>query len=247
MYSSKFNYKVQHKGYITKLTNGFTLIELLISMALLTSLMFTGSYAYSLLSDKWDEKLTKFVLQEKESKNLILLNHLLAGVMPFVVTDPKSKPTFFFIGAKDSLLAISDSGIYQTQHAAIFRLSVIKNSDNKYDLIYQATSDENILLLSTEQELIFEKTTVLFKSLDNITFSYYGYKSYNSLMKQYLDENFYTAKKQWSTVFSGIDKQLLPTLMKLELTKNNQNITAYFNYDEDSSKWITSYKGISEL
>lgn len=80
--------KTNHKG--------FTLIELLISMALLTSLMFTGTYAYSLLANKWDEKLSKFTIKKNESKNLILLNRLLSGILPFVVTDPKNKPTFFF-------------------------------------------------------------------------------------------------------------------------------------------------------
>jgi prepilin-type N-terminal cleavage/methylation domain-containing protein len=231
--------KTNHKG--------FTLIELLISMALLTSLMFTGTYAYSLLANKWDEKLSKFTIKKNESKNLILLNRLLSGILPFVVTDPKNKPTFFFIGAKDSLLSISDSGIYQTKYASIFRLTAVKNAENKFDLIYQATSDKNILLLSTEQEIEFTKETVLFKSLDDITFSYYGYKSYDDLLKQGNDDNYYVAQKQWTSSYSGINNQLIPTLMKLELTKNNQTTTAYFYYDEDNSKWITHYRGIVDI
>jgi prepilin-type N-terminal cleavage/methylation domain-containing protein len=56
-------------GLINK-AKGFTLIELMISMTILSLLLFTGSYTYSLMSQRWNKELGEFSHSAKQAKHL---------------------------------------------------------------------------------------------------------------------------------------------------------------------------------
>lgn len=216
---------------------GFTLIELMIAISILSLLLFTGAYSYSLMSERWGKELGQFSNSAKTTKNLALIQGLLTGVTPFVVVDKKRKPSFFFIGANDSLLAVSNIGLFSNNYPEIFRLTTLKKENGLVDLIYQSESTERVLLTGTEQSIEFNKKIILFSDLNSVEFSYFGWK--NIFIKNYRTET--GAQKKWFNNFSGIDKQLMPSLITLELIKDGKSLSFPIFLESDSEHWLSPY------
>ena len=227
-----------YKGNIlSKNDGGFTLIELMISITILTLLLFTGSYMYSMLSSRWDKQLGNFSDNAKIAKNLEITQRVLEGVHAFIVVDNKQQPSFFFIGGEDSLLAVTYSGVFSENYPEIFRITSTKSANNKFDLVYQGASVKNILLLGTDQDITFEHQFTLFKDLDSIQYHYYGWP--NFLVK--VDRHATGNKMQWTTRYSGIDSQIMPEQFYIELTKAGSTIKIPVNLDPNTERLLSPY------
>jgi hypothetical protein len=162
-------------------------------------------------------------------------------VQPYVVLDNKKTPSLFFIGAQSSLLAVSRAGIISGEFPEIFRLSSLEKENGLFDLIYQAKSTEQFLLLGTEQTINFDKQLTLFTDLDRINFNYFGWSSLN--VKS--NNNASGAKAQWYERFSGIDNQLIPEKFSIELIKNKQVLAFPVDLEDNSERWLSPYMGDS--
>ena len=221
---------------------GFTLIELMISISILSMLLFTGSYAYSLMSTRWNKELGHFSVSAKTTKNLEVLQRLLEGVQSFVVVDNKKVPSFFFIGDNTSLLAVSRAGLFSGKYPEIFRLTTIEKPNGLVDLVYQSASTENVLLTGTEQSIDFTKKLTLFSNLDSVSFNYFGWASMR--IKSFSIDNGKTT--QWFERYSGIDNQLMPNIFTLNLTKNKQTLSFPVYLESDSEHWLSPYFNSSD-
>jgi len=220
-----------------KRSKGFTLIELLISISILSMLLFTGSYAYSLMSQRWNKELGHFSESAKTTKNLELLQRLLEGVQSFVVVDNKKAPSFFFIGDKTSLLAVSRAGLFSGEYPEIFRLTTIEKPNGKVDLVYQSASTQNILLTGTDQSIDFTKKLILFSNLDSVSFNYFGWASMR--IKSFAIDTGNQAR--WFERYSGIDNQLMPNLFILTLIQSKQTLSFPVYLENDSEHWLSPY------
>lgn len=216
---------------------GFTLIELMISISILTLLLFTGAYTYSLMSERWNKELGQFSQSAQLSKNVEILQRVLEGVHSFIVVDENRKPSFFFIGDSDSLLSVSRSGFYSNDFPEIFRISTIKNEQGLLDLVYQATSSQYVLLTGTDQSIEFEHQITLLKDIEEVSFSYYGWNSYKN--KSFRAET--GSKPNWSTRFSGIDNQIMPEQFKLTLTRAGSELILPIRLEQNSERWLSPY------
>jgi len=221
---------------------GFTLIELMISISILTLLLFTGSYSYSLMSERWHKELGQFSNTAKTAKHLELLQRLVEGVQPYVVVDDKKTPSLFFIGHKTSLLAVSRAGLFSGEYPEIFRLTTIETEQGKVDLVYQSASTKNSLLTGTNQEIVFDKKLVLFSDLDQVIFSYYGWP--HLYVKNSDDIN--KKRPQWSNNYSGIDNQLMPEKYKLTLIKQGKSLTIPVTLDAKPEYWLAPYYEVNQ-
>ncbi len=230
-----------------KKRHGFTLIELLISIAILSMLLLTGTYSYSLMSSRWTKELGEFNLSSSQAKNLDLFHHVITGTKSFIVTDNAKKPAFFFIGKPDSLLAVSNSGLFSGHFPEIYRLTTVKNEMGLYDLVYQAESTENTLLTSTEQVISFSRKIKLFENLDAVSISYYGWPHYYEKTKSIDDaEGGAVSRAKWFDVFSGIDNQIMPEKLLITLTKANKELVIPVQLDHDSQRLLSPYFGMLE-
>lgn len=216
---------------------GFTLIELMISISILTLLLFTGSYTYSLLHSRWDKQLGGFDANVYMARNLELLQRILEGIHPFIVVDQKKVPSFFFIGAQNSLLAVSQSGMFSENFPEIFRLTSVQQSSGKFKLIYQAISTENILLRGTEQVINFQKKITLFENLDSVNFSYLGWRNYQEKSDRHNSGH----KMIWSSAYSGINTQITPQKLTLTLTKEGEKLIIPIELDSNSERRLSHY------
>jgi len=217
--------------------NGFTLIELMIAISILTLLLFTGAYSYSLMSERWNKELGQFSSTAKTAKHLELLQRLAEGVQPYVVVDDKKKPLLFFIGNKTSLLAVSRAGLFSDEFPEIFRLTTVEKENGKVDFIYQSASTKNILLTGTNQELTFDKKLVLFSDLDKVMFSYYGWT--HLYIKNSIETN--VKKPQWFERYSGIDNQLMPEKYMITLIKEGASLTIPITLEANPERWLAPY------
>lgn len=222
---------------VASFQNGFTLIELMISISILTLLLFTGSYSYSLMSERWNKELGQFSSSAKTAKHLELLQRLVEGVQSYVVVDDDKKPSLFFIGNKTSLLAVSRAGLFSDKFPEIFRLTTLKKENDKVDLVYQSASTENILLTGTNQEIIFDKKLILFSDLDQVIFSYYGWS--HLYIKNSDDKK--NEKPQWFDRYSGIDNQLTPEKYRVTLVKEGVSLTIPVTLEANPERWLAPY------
>lgn len=216
---------------------GFTLIELMIAISILSLLLFTGSYSYSIISERWNKELGNYSKSSNDIKNLERTQRLLEGIQPFVVVDSKSKPSFFFIGDKDSLLAVSRAGLFSNEFPEVFRFTSIKNKNNLFDLVYQSRSTEGFLLLGTEQSIEFTNQITLFENLDSIVFNYFGWSSITV-------KNFSSNEGQqpkWFDKFSGIDNQLMPDKIIISLVREESTLSFPIFLESDSEHWLSPY------
>lgn len=221
---------------------GFTLIELMIAISILTLLLFTGAYSYSLMSERWNKELGQFSNTAKTAKHLELLQRLVEGVQPYVVVDDKKMPSLFFIGHKTSLLAVSRAGLFSGEYPEIFRLTTVEKENGKVDFIYQSASTKNSLLTGTNQEIVFNKKLVLFSDLDQVTFSYYGWS--HLYVKNSDDIN----KKMplWYNQYSGIDNQLMPEKYNITLIKEGASLIIPVTLEANPEHWLAPYYEINQ-
>jgi prepilin-type N-terminal cleavage/methylation domain-containing protein len=226
------------KNYKRRAKNqGFTLIELMIAISILSLLLFTGSYSYSLMSERWNKELGQFSSSAKNYKHLELIQRLLEGVQPYVVVDDDKKPSFFFIGDDNSLLAVSRLGLFSGDYPEIFRLSTIDAGEGKVDLIYQSASTEQTLLKGTDQNINFTHQLVLFSNLDSVQFGYYGWS--HLYEKNAVDKK--NKKAQWFARFSGIDNQIMPEKYNVTLTQAGKDLSIPIQLEAKPERWLSPY------
>jgi prepilin-type N-terminal cleavage/methylation domain-containing protein len=219
---------------------GFTLIELMIAISILSLLLYTGSYMYSTLANRWNQELGEFNQHFAQSRSFILLQELLSGVMPFVIRDKQQAdmPTMFFVGAEDSLLAVSRGGVVSSDYPEIFRLSALQNKNDKYDLVYQSASTKNTLLLDAQQQIEFEHRFTLIQNAEEIEFAYFGWPSFQ--IKNQSPENT-PAQSRWFSNYSGVDRQLNPEKITVSVTIDQHTARFAVTLDRNSQRFLEHY------
>ncbi len=221
-------------------STGFTLVELLIAVSILSALLFTGTYVYQMLAERWDKELGEFNNSVTISKHFSLFNNLLKGIHPFIVIDEKSdikKPAFLFIGHNKRLLSVSRTGLFNPSYPEIFRISAKQKESGLYDLIYQSVSTKKVLLLTAQQEITFDNQIILFNDLDDINFEYLGWSGF--VEQSNAPET--GIKPRWRNTFSGIDHQQMPIKMLVRLNKEQNNIVFTIELDRGSLRFLTPY------
>ena len=220
--------------------NGFTLVELLIVTLLLSMVMMTGMYAYSLFTNKWRNELGHFNETAREVTNFQRLQYVLETIEPYVVKNQTALPVFFFVGGRQSVLAVTDSGLFDPMSPEIFRLSVETDANGKFELLYQARSAADELLISSEQSVEFSHQLTLFKELDDVSFRYYGWSS--PLAKNQAGTGDAPgARAQWYEIFSGLDYRMMPEILELTIRRGERHMVWRIRLDENAYRWFAPY------
>lgn len=217
--------------------SGFTLIELMISISILSLLLFTGSYSYSLMSERWNKELGQFSSSAQTAKQLENLQRVLEGIQSFIVVDNKQIPSFFFVGDNKSILAVSRAGLFSGEFPEVFRLTTIEKKNGKVDLVYQSSTTESLLLIGTEQNIEFEQKITILSGLDNISIDYLGWAHLhkkNAIQQSQIDYG-------WSERFSGIDRQLMPEQIRVRIANEDRELYFYVYLESKPEKWMSPY------
>jgi prepilin-type N-terminal cleavage/methylation domain-containing protein len=218
---------------------GFTLIELLIVTTILSLLMFIGAYSYSLFTNKWQSELGQFNHSNQQIMGFSRLKTLLTNIIPYVIIKDNKQPAFFFIGAKDSLLSITHDGLFSNDGAEAFRLSVVKTKTGKFNLLYQAKTLADMAILTESQNINFDHQLLLAEQFDEISFSYFGW--YSFFEKQKVSAEYNPKLPRWSEKFSGLDKQLIPEKITVNLKQDGKTMTLLISLDQKVERLLAPY------
>lgn len=218
-------------------SKGFTLIELLIGMSILSMLLITANYSYSILANRWDKGLGDFNDTMQFSKNIYVLDRLIKGVQPYVIKDETGKSAIFFVGGKQSLLGVSLNSIRYPGRAEFFRLSAIQNESRTYDVIYQSVPFDHRIINEANQEIEFQYKAILFSNVKDVSFRYYGWKHIYDKT-----DNDGSKEANWFDIYSGVKSRYFPSQIIFKLLTENGEITLSARLQSSPENWIALFK-----
>ncbi|WP_100642245.1 PulJ/GspJ family protein [Alteromonas facilis] len=220
---------------------GFTLVELMISMTILSAMLMTGSYIYLLLSSKWEYETKEYDCAIDKMKSLAIIQRQLHLIAPHIVEHEQNgelKPVFFFIGNEKSLLSINSQGLFDATSSEVFRINATQQEDGRFEVVYQAVSMPMLELTSTDQELVFDRSIVLFDDLSEFNISYYGFETYD----QQGEASDYDSEisPSWTAVFDGTERQIMPFEINISVIDESGLADYRLKLDEKSVRYMTN-------
>lgn len=153
---------------------GFSLVELLVSMVLLSTIVLLASYSFSQFSRYWDGRLGNFDQSFTDLRNSWVLEDIVSSVHPYGVLNETGSARFYFEGNINGFIAVASESISQKDLPAVVRLSLVQNSDQSFDLIYEEAPMREGVLTGLTSQIDFYEPVILFSGLVDPTFSYYG-------------------------------------------------------------------------
>jgi len=181
--------------------------------------MFSGYYAYSLYSQKWQKRVQVFWHSTEQAIALDSLHKVISSAMPYMVNGKNDKACVYFKGTKTSVSFITNSAIFSNEPALVqLRLEEITDSNN-YHLIYQEQSIKHNLVLSIEHQAQWQHEIVLLKNIANFSLSYYGWESFAEAVNQLnKDDLVKEATRTWYQNHQSNVSRLLPEKMQISFT-----------------------------
>jgi Prokaryotic N-terminal methylation motif len=166
----------------TKKHIGFTLIELMLATSLLMMILFSGYYAYSLYTQKWQKRVDVFWQGTHQGIAVDAMQKLLSSTLPYIVKNEDDKVQIYFSGNTKQVELVASSPIFSEQPALV-QISLETLGDIQ-QLVYREKSLSNFVLINTEQTSdrdadFWDVSTVLIADLSDFEFSFYGWLSFN--------------------------------------------------------------------
>lgn len=222
-------------------SRGFTLVELLIAVSILSMLMFTGTFVYSQLSARWDKEISQFDQHISALKGVHILKSQLESVLPSVIDtqgEAQTTPSYFFEGGPRSVLALAGERVFGHGGTEVFRLTAVRNEQGKFDLIYQASDMNGARLMRGDQVVDFEHQLVLLRNLDDVDFSYFGFKDFATQGR--VNDELNPSAPQWFDTFSGLSSQTHPWRMRIRVRENGQPWSFHIDWDRKSVRYMAN-------
>ncbi|MDO6444335.1 prepilin-type N-terminal cleavage/methylation domain-containing protein [Colwellia sp. 1_MG-2023] len=215
-----------------KKNKGFTLIELMLATSLLMMVLFSGYYAYSLYSQKWQKRVDIFWQGTEQGIGIDALNKLFISAVSYVVKNNNNKESIYFVGTKSTIRFISNSPLFSSG-TALVELEVIREAE-KDRLIYRENNllNQPLFHLSELENIIdWQKETVLFEEYNAIEWSFYGWTSFADALEQAnIAENVVKRELRKQYKLHELEKiRVLPISIHLNLAKENSQSS--FNID----------------
>ena len=200
-----------------KHTQGFTIVELLITMALLSMIILIGSSAFGMFGQRWDGRLGQFDVTMRNTQNIMLVQDVLGSLMPYVAYNHNGRAVIYFEGNRNGFVAVSSKSIYSDKHFAVVRFSVRQNEDLLYDVLYEEAPMDDDILVSINQPLKFSQPMVLFESISDPLFQYYGWADVQQRETENTSE---AVPPKWLNRYNALDALFAPLKASLQFTNS---------------------------
>lgn len=227
--------------------NGFTLIELMLATSLLMMVLFSGYYAYSLYTQKWQKRVDTFWQGTQDAIGIETLNKLLVATIPYVVKGRNDRLNVYFVGDSQFIQFVSSYSLFNDD-ASLVRIEYLSESKQ---LVYQEKSLENFALLSTSQfeqqgsDMLdtWEHSAVLLNNVAEAEFSYFGWVNFADAMEEMnLGENLSrsNAKPQWYATHQVETQRILPKSINVSLNLINGPSNFAVTLPNNTEYWLLS-------
>jgi prepilin-type N-terminal cleavage/methylation domain-containing protein len=226
---------------------GFTLIELMLATSLLMMVMFSGYYAYSLYSQKWQKRVQVFWHSTEQSTALDSLRKVLSSALPYIVNGKNDKARIFFKGTNTDVSFITSSAIFSVEPALVqLSLEAIPNSNN-YNLIYQEQSIKHSLVLDNDHQAQWQHEIILLSNIADFNISYFGWQSYEQAIKQLVTDSFVKKESRvWYQNHNSDINRLLPDAIQVSFLSEKGPSDFKIALSQHSIYRLLSYTRVSE-
>ena len=222
-----------------KSIRGFTLIELLITMALLSMIILIGSSAFGMFGQRWDGRLGQFDATMRSTQNIMLVQDVLSSLMPYVAYNDNGKPVIYFEGNRNGFVAVSSKSIYSDKNFAVVRFSVRQIDDLHYDVLYEEAPMDDDILVSINQPLAFTRPMVLFESVYDPLFQYYGWADVQQRETENASD---VVPPKWLDRYNALDALFAPLKASLQFTNSSGAYRMSSTVASQSSGLLSRYR-----
>ncbi|MEQ3528579.1 prepilin-type N-terminal cleavage/methylation domain-containing protein [Pseudoalteromonas piscicida] len=198
-------------------TKGFTLIELLIATSILTIVMFSGYYSYSVFSNQWKSRTDYYWKVTQRSLAFDAISRVIESAYPYVVTSDKGEPALYLSGDQDRLMFISRSPLFSPESALVeFKLI---NRGESFDLAYNESPMSEHLILNQSDEVEWKYQAILLSGLSDIKFSYIGWGGLDETLKAVSTDSDQQANIDFKTYRQHVmeDMRILPLQIRIAI------------------------------
>lgn len=200
-----------------KKASGFTLIELLVAMSLLTMIILVGASASRFFGQHWDGRMGSFDAEMQSARNKILIQDILDSLIPYVAYNVEGKPIIYFEGNRNGFVAVASKSLYSGSNFAVVRFSVVQKADLSFDVIYEEWPMIDRVLTIIGYQLPFSKPLVLFHSVSDPRFEYFGWP----LVDERPSEDRTPILPYWSAAYNGVEAKFAPLKARLKFVATN--------------------------
>ena len=218
---------------------GFTLIELLVTMSLLSMIVLIGSSAFGLFGQRWDGRLGQFDAAMRKAQTVLLVQDVLSSLMPYVTYNRAGRPVIYFEGNRNGFVAVSSKSIFSDEDFAVVRFSVSQNTDFSYDVLYEEAAMRDNVLVSLSQPLVFSRPMILFESVTDPEFQYYGWAN---VQDRASGDDSVPKPPQWLQRYNGVDALFAPLKASLRFTSSDGQYQIYSRIASASAGLLSRYK-----
>jgi prepilin-type N-terminal cleavage/methylation domain-containing protein len=220
---------------------GFTLIEMLITMSILSMVVLAGSSAFGFFSQQWDGSLGKFDQSMSNSRNIMLVQEILDNLIPYMAYDSKDQPSIYFEGNRNGFVAVSGRSLFKQERLAVVRFSVRQNTDLTFDVLYEEWPMEDEVLVSANTDLPFYPPLVLFRSVTEAEFGYFGWS--DILSKKGNGGDQFPQPPAWYPSLNAVASSVAPIKARLRFKFKDNPYELLSVLAEQPSNLITRYSG----
>lgn len=193
---------------------GFTLLEMLVSIVVLSIVIGTATYAYSMFIRQWDGHLGRFDEAQARYQRLDWLAAALDDTLPYAVRDANGEPGFYFLGRDEGLTLVTMSPIFAVGEPALIRVFRETDGDDSWRLVYEEAPFAGTLLTRTDQRMEFRHRLVIARSLPLPKFRYFGWTDLGSRLT--LEES-PGVMQSWFSEYDGMVRRYHPEKLELRL------------------------------
>ncbi|NUZ10694.1 prepilin-type N-terminal cleavage/methylation domain-containing protein [Pseudoalteromonas sp. McH1-7] len=207
---------------------GFSLIELMIATTLLSLIMFSGYYAYSLFSDSWSKRSQQYWRGVNTSIGIEAFIRTVESINAHVLINEDGEESALFEGTRNKVIFVSNSPIF-SDSLALVSFEVLPVS-NEYALIYSELPLDKVGLYNwPTKDFHWTNRVTLIKKSKQLEFSYFSYSNFKEALESinvYENNLLIPAPEmQWLSEINTKKHRVLPAKINLRLTDTEQKET----------------------
>ena len=204
---------------------GFTLIEVLLTMAILSLVMLTATYAYNYITQNWQRNQQHYDTGMQQYYATSLVYRAVTDTQAKIV---RSEPVnnqrvqamnigFYFLGRDEGFTAYTNTAVQDPSYPAVYRLFRERDDNGNWQLVYEESLLNNTLLSFADQQLPFNFRLVVASELRKLEFEYYAWPDFATRLAGYAETSENLSEPQWFTDFDGLTRMQHPLTIQIHL------------------------------
>lgn len=193
---------------------GFSLLEMLVAIIVLSIVIGTSTFAYSLFVREWDGHLGRFDEAQAQYQRLEWLATALEDTLPYTVRDEQDQLGFYFLGRDEGLTLVTMSPIFVVGKPALIRVFRESDEDGTWKLVYEEAPFADTLLARADQRLEFRHRLVIASDLPRPVFRYFGWANAGSRLTA---EEAFAEQRSWFDEYDGLVRRFHPEKIELQI------------------------------